>query len=90
MDALRNELRSLVVTTLGLKDVTAQDIDDEAPLFGEGEGLELDSLDALELAVAFEFEYGLEAKLEGDSDETRAVFRSIASLADFISANRTK
>ncbi len=90
MEALHAELKHLVVQTLSLKGVDPTDIEDDAPLFGDPAGLELDSLDALELAVAFEYEYGLETKLEGDSDETRAVFRSIASLAEFIAANRTK
>ncbi len=90
MEALHAELKHLVVETLALKGVDPTDIDNDAPLFGDPEGLELDSLDALELAVAFEYQYGLETKLEGDSDTTRAIFRSIASLAEFIAANRTK
>lgn len=90
MEALRAQLKQLVVDTLGLKGVTADDIEDQAPLFGDPAGLELDSLDALELAVAFEYEFGLQKRLEGDSEETRKVFYSVASLAEFISEHRTK
>ncbi len=88
MQALRDELKALVIQTLDLKDVTPGDVEDEAPLFGDGLGL--DSLDALGLAVAFEFQYGLEVKLDGASEDTRAIFHSVASLADFIAANRSR
>ncbi len=90
MEALRAELKQLVVDTLGLKGVAASDIEDDAPLFGDPAGLELDSLDALELAVAFEYEFGLQQKLEGDSEQTQQIFYSVASLAEFIAEHRSK
>lgn len=84
MDELRMELKELIVETLELTDVTPSQIEDEAPLFGEGLGL--DSLDALELVVALEDRYGIEQNLE--AEEARAVFRSIATLSDFVAKER--
>ena len=80
MSALEQELKQLVVEVLNLEDVSPEQIDSEAPLFGEGLGL--DSIDALELGVAIRRKYGVQ--MDGDSAETRAHFASIASLARFI------
>ena len=88
MTALRQQLKVLIIDTLSLRGTTPEDIDDEAPLFGEADGLGLDSLDALELVVALEYEFGLHKKL--DAEESRAVFRSVATLADFVAAERTR
>ena len=84
MDELRMELKEMLVETLELTDVTPAQIEDEAPLFGEGLGL--DSLDALELVVALEDRYGIEQNLE--AEEARAVFRSIATLSAFVAKER--
>ena len=84
MDELRMELKELIIETLELTDVTPGQIEDEAPLFGEGLGL--DSLDALELVVALEDRYGIEQNLE--AKEATAVFRSIATLSDFVAKER--
>lgn len=81
-DALRAELKEFIVTTLVLEDVTPGEIEDEQILFGEGLGL--DSIDALELAVAIEKEYG--ARLD-DSEENRKHFTSVSTLAAFITHN---
>jgi acyl carrier protein len=81
MSALEQELKQLLIEVLNLEDVSAEQIDSEAPLFGEGLGL--DSIDALELGVAIRRKY--DVQMDGDSAETRAHFASIASLARFIS-----
>jgi acyl carrier protein len=80
-DTLRAELKQLVVEALQLDDVAPETIADEDPLFGEGLGL--DSIDALELAVAIERRYRVAIP-----DETigKQAFRNIATLADFIQA----
>lgn len=83
MKALETELKQLLIDVLNLEDLTAEDIDSEAPLFGEGLGL--DSIDALELGVAVRRRY--EVELDVDSEETRKHFASISNLARFI-ANR--
>ncbi len=84
MDALRTELKMLIIETLNLRGTSPGDIDDEDFLFGEGLGL--DSLDALELVVELEHRYGLDNKLEDEAN--RKAFRSIATLADFITEHR--
>lgn len=80
---LRRELKALIVRELGLEGTTPDAIVDDAPLFGEGLGL--DSLDALELAVAIEEQLGVRLP-EGDA--VRPVFASIAALADWVAAAR--
>jgi acyl carrier protein len=86
MDPLQAEIRALIVSCLNLEDIQPEDIDIEAPLFVEGLGL--DSIDALELGVALQRRYGL--TLAAESEETRRHFASVASLARFVAANRTK
>ncbi len=72
-------LKELVIRTLRLEDIEPGDIVDDAPLFGEGLGL--DSIDALELVVAIEREYGVEIP---DAEVGRRAFASINALADFV------
>ena len=84
MNELIEELRVLIIRTLNLEEVVPEDIDPEAPLFGEGLGL--DSIDALELGVALHRTYGI--TLSADSEETRAHFASLASLARLIAQYR--
>ena len=79
------ELKKLVVETLALEDVSPENIDPSAPLFVEGLGL--DSIDALELAMVLEERYGVQ--LGEDPDENREIFHSIGSLAAFVAANRS-
>jgi acyl carrier protein len=89
MDDLETEIRKLIVEALKLEDLTWQDVDCAAPLFGEGrvgEGLGLDSIDALELGVAIRQRYGI--KIEAVNDEIRAHFFSVRSLAAFITEQR--
>ena len=79
------ELAELLVESLNLEGVNAADIDSEAPLFGDGLGL--DSIDALELALAISKRYGFQ--LRSDSDENRRIFGSLRALAEHVQANRT-
>ena len=81
MDVLEQELKQLLVDVLNLEDVSPEQIDSHAPLFGEGLGL--DSIDALEFGVAIRRKY--DVQMNGDSEETRVHFASIANLARFIS-----
>ena len=78
-DVLVLELKKLIINTLKLEDVTPGDIEDDAPLFGEGLGL--DSIDALELVVALEKTYGV---FIPDSEVGKKVFRSVNALAQFV------
>ena len=84
MQALEQEIKELIISALSLEDVRPDDIDSEAPLFVEGLGL--DSIDALELGVALQKRYGV--TMSADAAETRAHFRSVASLARFVAQKR--
>lgn len=84
MKALEDELKQLLIDVLNLEDITAAEIDSEAVIFGDGLGL--DSIDALELGVAIRRKYNVE--MDADSEETRENFRSISSLARFITAGK--
>jgi len=84
--ALHDELKGLLVESLKLE-TPADEIGDDMPLFGE-QGLGLDSLDVLELAVALEYRYGFQLQL--DAEEGRRVFTNIKSLAEFVDEKRTK
>lgn len=77
---LEEDLRELIVDGLVLQDVQPSDIQPEEPLFEEGLGL--DSVDALELAMIIQKEYGI--KVRGTTEENRERFRSLRSLARFI------
>lgn len=83
MQVSTHELKSKIIEALKLQDITPEQIDDDAPLFGTGLGL--DSIDALELVVLLEKEYGIVIK---DIEEGRPAFRSARTLADFIEAKR--
>jgi len=80
-DPLISRLKHLIVDTLRLDGVTPADIDESAPLIGSG--LALDSIDALELVVKIEKEFGIKI---GSSEESRQALASINSLASFIRA----
>jgi acyl carrier protein len=83
-EALHGELKKLIVEALMLEDVRPEDIDPEAPLFGEGLGL--DSIDALELAIAIDRRFGV--KIEAEDERNKEIFRSVASLARHIEGSR--
>lgn len=85
-EALVNELKTLLIAGLHLEDKQPDDIDPDEPLFSDGLGL--DSIDALEIAVLLDREYGV--KITSDDERNQAIFASLNSLADFIAAHRTK
>ena len=77
------EIQALIISYLGLEDITPADIDPDARLFGEGLGL--DSIDALELGLALKKRWGV--SLTAESEEAREVFRSVRSLAQYVAAH---
>lgn len=83
-DNLTLELKRLIIDTLELEDVDPSDIDPSAPLFGDGLGL--DSIDALELGLALQKQYGI--KLDADAEETRQHFASLEALQSLVEARR--
>jgi acyl carrier protein len=84
MLTMEDEIKRLIIDVLQLEDVTPEDIDPEAPLFGEGLGL--DSIDALELGVTIQRRYGV--TLSASSEENRRYFASVRALASMIVNNR--
>jgi acyl carrier protein len=83
-EALLRQIKELVIGELHLEGKRPEDIDDDAPLFGDGLGL--DSLDALQLAMAIEERLGVKLP-EGDA--ARPVFASIRSIAEFVARERS-
>lgn len=78
---LEHQLKQMIIDSLALEDISVEDIETEAPLFGD-EGLGLDSVDALELGLAVQKMFGL--KLESEQQNLREHFESVATLAQFI------
>jgi len=85
MDELILELKNEIISVLNLEGVKPADIADDGLLFGEGLGL--DSIDALELIVLLEKNYGIKLK---DPTQGKEIFKSVRSMADFVQANRIK
>ncbi len=85
MEDLIQQLKEQIIDALNLEEMTPDEIDANAPLFGDGLGL--DSIDALELIVLLEKQYGI--KLANPA-EGKAIFKSVASIADYVSNNRKK
>ena len=83
---LERDVASMIVTTLNLEAITPEQIDREAPLFGEGLGL--DSIDALELSLEISRRYGFQ--LRSDDKNNQRIFGSLASLSAHIEKNRAK
>ncbi|RWX56018.1 phosphopantetheine-binding protein [Photobacterium chitinilyticum] len=84
MEQLHTELKALIIESLNLEDITVDDIDTDAPLFGDGLGL--DSIDALELGLAIKKSYNI--VIDADDTKTREHFASVANLASYISQNK--
>lgn len=82
---LVKELKKLIIEKLKLEDITADEIGDDTQLFGEGLGL--DSIDALELVVALEKTYAIRIP---DEDVGKEAFRSVSALADYVIKNKPK
>ncbi|GIZ14340.1 phosphopantetheine-binding protein [Capnocytophaga catalasegens] len=86
MEELILELKKKIIEVLNLEDLSVEDIQTEAPLFGD-DGLGLDSIDALELIVLLDKNYGIRLS---DPKQGRAIFESVRTMADYISQHRTK
>ncbi|MCU1725723.1 phosphopantetheine-binding protein [Pseudomonas sp. 7P_10.2_Bac1] len=84
MSDLRSDIKQLIIDALGLEDISISDIGDEQTLFGEGLGL--DSVDALELGLAIQKTYGI--KIDADAKDTRDHFSNVTSLAAFVTAKQ--
>ena len=80
MSNLADELKQMIIDVLALEDISIDDIDDEAPLFNEGLGL--DSIDVLELGLALKKRYNIH--LNAESEDTKQHFRSIQSLVKLV------
>ena len=84
IDQVRTDLKALIVKELNLEGKSPSEIDDAAPLFGAGLGL--DSLDALQLAMSLEEAFGVRIP---EGDEARTIFRSVTGIAEHIDRART-
>ncbi|WP_255326127.1 MULTISPECIES: phosphopantetheine-binding protein [Prevotella] len=85
MEELIKELKEEIIKALNLEEMTPEDIDEHEALFGDGLGL--DSIDALELIVLLEKKYGI--KLDNPA-EGKKIFTNVAAIADYVSKNRKK
>lgn len=85
MNNLANELKQMIIDVLALEDISIEDIDTDAPLFGDGLGL--DSIDALELGLALKKRYNI--YLNAESQETKQHFASVQGLVNLVEAQRT-
>ena len=85
MEELKLELKEKIIDALHLVDLVPEDIEDDAPLFKEGLGL--DSIDALELMLLMEKNYGIRL---ASPQEGKQVFKSVTALAEYVQAHRTK
>jgi acyl carrier protein len=83
MESLKQELKAKIIENLNLEDFTVEDIADNDPLFGEGLGL--DSIDALELIVMLDKDYGIKI---ADPKQGKDIFESIETMAKFITENQ--
>ncbi|RXR31579.1 acyl carrier protein [Flavobacterium piscinae] len=85
MEALKQELKEKIIAALNLEHISVEEFDDNETLFGDGIGL--DSIDALELIVLLDKDYGIKLT---DPKEGKTIFQSVETMANYISANRTK
>lgn len=86
MTDLHHEIKTMIIESLDLEDIEVDDIDNDAPLFIDGLGL--DSIDALEIGLALQKNYGI--KLKSDSEQTRQHFASVNALVSLVEEQRTK
>lgn len=84
VDKLEEELKAMIIECLALEDMSPQDISSDMILFGEGLGL--DSVDALELGLELQKRYGVE--LKADDEDTKEYFRCVGNLAKFIASQK--
>ncbi|HEY9030679.1 MAG TPA: phosphopantetheine-binding protein [Kangiella sp.] len=84
MKSLENEIKTVIIDSLDLEDINIDDIETDEPLFGDGLGL--DSIDALELGLALKKKFDI--KLDSDSEESKKHFYSVSTLATFIEQQR--
>lgn len=85
MEALKQELKAKIIEALNLEDISIEEINDNDPLFGEGLGL--DSIDALELIVLLDKVYGIRL---ADPKQGKSIFESVETMAKYIEEHRTK
>ncbi|WP_396151028.1 phosphopantetheine-binding protein [Flavobacterium sp.] len=85
MEALKQELKTKIIAALNLEHISVEEFDDNETLFGDGIGL--DSIDALELIVLLDKDYGIKLT---DPKEGKTIFQSVETMANYIAANRTK
>ncbi len=85
MNQLKQELKQALIEALNLEDMTVADISNDEPLFGDGLGL--DSIDALEIILILERNYGIRI---ANPEEAKGIFYSIDTLSDYVAKNRTK
>ena len=86
MESLKKEIKEVIISSLQLEDITPENIVASEPLFGEGLGL--DSIDALELGVALKKKFGV--KFTAESEESKKHFASVDALAEYITAQRAE
>lgn len=85
-DDLINHLKTMIIEGLRLEDITPADLSDDDALFGGGLGL--DSIDALEIGVMLDRQYGV--KITSGDERNHQIFASVRALAEFVAANRTR
>ena len=83
LTALKEQLKEIIISELSIEDITPEELDNDAPLFGEGLGL--DSLDAVELVVLLQRHFGIQIK---DLEQGRKIFENLDTLATYISEHQ--
>lgn len=86
MSDIDNDIKTMIIEELELEDMTTEDIETDAPLFGDGLGL--DSIDALEIGLALQKRFSV--KIDANSEQNKEHFRSVASLRDFVLAQQAQ
>jgi len=86
MDKLKYDLKEMIITECEKEDITPENIGDSVELFSDASGLELDSLDALQISMGLQNKFGIRV---GDSKEFRRIVTSIDSLAEFVNAQNS-